>query len=328
MAKDKEQEQEIEILEDDESNVTEDKKVSDDSSVAPDGNDDPEEQAESKESAAEEESSDEEADEDEGKKEPSQTQVKRQERKDRQKRAQERKDAQIVAQEKVIRELSERLVRVENTQTNFSMHQRDGEIKKQEELIGRIKQHLATTEDRNNHAELIDRLADEKLRLRELQTAKDTQLKNVKDGPKKNISYDEQERNRLTHKWMGKTPWFDSTGKGIDSKIALAIDEDLAQEGIFQPHTPEYFEELDARLKERLPHRYEDVKKTRKAPPSIGSTRSEAGTTTPLGKNQFLISKARKDALIEAGAWDDPVERQKYIRQYQKFDAEERAKRP
>ena len=39
-----------------------------------------------------------------------------------------------------------------------------------------------------------------------------------------------------------------------------------------------------------------------------------------VGRNQFLVSKERKDAMIEAGVWDNPELRKRYLKAYQAYD--------
>lgn len=42
-------------------------------------------------------------------------------------------------------------------------------------------------------------------------------------------------------------------------------------------------------------------------------------------KKEIYISKDRRDAMIQAGVWDDPVLRMKYVKQYQQWDKENAA---
>jgi hypothetical protein len=55
--------------------------------------------------------------------------------------------------------------------------------------------------------------------------------------------------------WMEKHQWYDPSGTDADSKIALTVDQSMAEEG-WDPRHPEYWTELDARLNKYLPHRY------------------------------------------------------------------------
>lgn len=155
--------------------------------------------------------------------------------------------------------------------------------------------------------------------------------------------------------WMRKNSWYDSRGRDADSRIVLTIDQGLVDEG-FIPSTAEYWEELDRRVRRYLPHRFErdatvnhdedesaprgskrgqstrrsqeesyaegdepdHHAKPKKGPP-IGQQREHAPAST---RREVYISKERKEALIQAGVWDDPVLRKKYILQYQRWDKE------
>jgi hypothetical protein len=54
----------------------------------------------------------------------------------------------------------------------------------------------------------------------------------------------------------------------------------------------------------------------RKAPPT-GSGREYAPPST---KNEVVVTPERKQAMVEAGVWDDPVARKRYLKAYQDYD--------
>lgn len=147
---------------------------------------------------------------------------------------------------------------------------------------------------------------------------------------------------RQFNSWMGRNDWFDPKADAggrildLDSRIAMSLDQDLESEG-FDPTTPEYWEELEDRCRERMPHLYEDdgeskeregVTRTvrrkdrdgrsngqRKTPPvSAGS----AGSNNQKGR--AFVSSERVQALKDAGVWDDPKLRNKYIKSYRQWD--------
>ena len=60
---------------------------------------------------------------------------------------------------------------------------------------------------------------------------------------------------RFASNWMMDNPWYDPNGRDPDSKVALTIDQAMADEG-WNPKSPEYWDELDNRLAKYLPHRY------------------------------------------------------------------------
>lgn len=120
--------------------------------------------------------------------------------------------------------------------------------------------------------------------------------------------------------WMRNKPWYDQTGKDPDSRIVVVLDDMVANEG-YDPTTPAYWKELDRRIEKYLPHR---VKVGHNGGQS-GSTRSSpvAGADrggSPSGKNTFVLSADRVQAMKEAGLWDDPAKRDAAIKQYRAYD--------
>ena len=113
---------------------------------------------------------------------------------------------------------------------------------------------------------------------------------------------------------------FRSNGKDPDSRVALAIDQAMGEEG-WNPRTAEYWEELDNRLQKYLPHRYTEVadEKPSRAPSRprnvvTGSSRENASSSG--GRNTFTLSPEQVRAMKDAGMWDDPDRRAKMIRRY------------
>ena len=125
---------------------------------------------------------------------------------------------------------------------------------------------------------------------------------------------------RYASTWMENNPWYDANGKDPDSKIALTIDQAMAEEG-WNPKTPQYWEELDNRLQKYLPHRYTgdtDEKPNRNSRPRnvVTSSGRESSSSNVIGKNQFALTRDQVQAMKDAGMWDDPDKRAKMIRRY------------
>lgn len=125
--------------------------------------------------------------------------------------------------------------------------------------------------------------------------------------------------------WMEDHNWWDPQGGDKDSRQVSRIDAQLVKEG-FDPTSQDYWDELSDRVKDALPHRYEDAngkgKPKKKTPRSKGPTFSTGGRERPLRKGEVYISPERRQAMEEAGVWEDPELRQKYLAQYAKYDAE------
>jgi hypothetical protein len=124
--------------------------------------------------------------------------------------------------------------------------------------------------------------------------------------------------------FIKENPWYDAQGRDEDSAIVLAIDSSLNKDG-FNPQTEEYWDELRARSARRLPERFGKESTQSRSPrggPAISSGRDNGSTST---SKEFFLSRERKQALIEAGVWDDPVLRDKYAKRYREYDRANKA---
>lgn len=127
--------------------------------------------------------------------------------------------------------------------------------------------------------------------------------------------------------FIQENPWYDTQGGNEDSAIVLAIDQSLAKDG-YDPHTEDYWDELRRRAARRLPERFApnkelaQQKREARGGPQVGSGKEHASTST---RKEIYISPERKQALIEAGVWDDPVLRNKYVKRYAEYDRNNKA---
>ena len=117
---------------------------------------------------------------------------------------------------------------------------------------------------------------------------------------------------KLVDSFTKKVSWLNPEGDDDDSVMAVAIDNQVAAEG-YDPRTSMYWDTLEQRLREKLPHRFEK-QSTGPRGPALGG-RGSSGD----GK-QFYLSPARMQAIKDANKWDDPVMRQKAIKAYAKYD--------
>jgi hypothetical protein len=127
--------------------------------------------------------------------------------------------------------------------------------------------------------------------------------------------------------FMAENPWYDSQGRDEASAVVIAIDQALAKDG-FNPQSEEYWDELRKRTARRLPEKFKNERqsareeRTPRGGPAVGSGREHAPTST---RKEIYLSPERKQALIEAGVWDDPVLRQKYAKRYSEYDRNNKA---
>lgn len=150
--------------------------------------------------------------------------------------------------------------------------------------------------------------------------------------------------------WMEDNDWYNPKDKNSKETQRIArIDAQILREG-FDPREEDYWTELTKRVKKAYPDRFsdnddddedEDQDEDEDAPHRSsnkpngkagaakdnggkrkggGPTFTTRGREVTLKANQVAISPARKAAMIEAGVWDDPEERQRYLKQYAKYD--------
>lgn len=130
----------------------------------------------------------------------------------------------------------------------------------------------------------------------------------------------------LAQEWIAANPWYDPNGRDEDSRVTKAIDDGLVAEG-YNPASADYWHELTRRVSSRInggsaadddadeaPRAAAPAK--RKAPPT-GNTREHAPPST---RKEVYVTAERKQAMIDAGVWDDPSLRTRYLKAYQAYD--------
>jgi hypothetical protein len=121
--------------------------------------------------------------------------------------------------------------------------------------------------------------------------------------------------------FLADNPWYDINGGDEDSAIVMALDRTIAKEGL-DPRSEEYWDELRDRVAKRLPEKFgKQAARTPRGGPAVGSGKEHAPTST---RKEVYISPERKQALVEAGVWDDPVLRMKYVKRYAAYDRDKR----
>lgn len=123
--------------------------------------------------------------------------------------------------------------------------------------------------------------------------------------------------------FIEENSWYDPAGRDEDSAIVLAIDQSLTKDG-YRSDTEEYWDELRRRASRRLPERFASesasetpAQRKPRGGPVVGSGKEHAPATT---RREVYISPERKQALIDAGVWDDPILRAKYVKRYAEYD--------
>lgn len=222
---------------------------------------------------------------------------------------------ELAARDAIINEMRERLNAVERRNQGSEVAQIDNAIQDSANAYNYWKQQIAIgtqTMDGNVVAEATEKML--------LAQRKFEELNRVRNGYQQRQQQPTPLDPRLAQHakgWMEKNKWYNPAGTDIDSKVALAIDTALAEEG-WNPTTPQYWEELDSRVKKYLPHRAaQPARATRTNSPVAGSGRDSAPAKS---SGTYKLAPERVQAIKDAGMWNDPAKRDAMIKSYQDYD--------
>lgn len=129
------------------------------------------------------------------------------------------------------------------------------------------------------------------------------------------------------NEFLRRNAWINLQGGDEDSEIALALDKALTAQGR-DPKSQDYWDELEDKLRDRLPHRYrndgDEAQPKRRGPP-VGGRGETRSSGTRLGPNQVRITPERKKALQELGVWGNMKEMKPYLEEYAAYDRAHRS---
>lgn len=251
----------------------------------------------------------------------------RRKRREIQKRARDAAQRELEQLRNTVAVLSQRVAATEshavatNVQTlEQRLAQAQAEVQQAERIIA-----AATEAGNGNDVVAAMRIRDEAIaNARELANAKTQFTRSAQQASQPQVDPNVV---NYARQWMEANPWYDANATDRDSALTKAIDNELAREG-YNPASRDYWEELTARVADALGETDRETdsgtsaastaaaKPRRKAPPT-GNTREHAPTST---KREIYVTPERKQAMIEAGVWDDPVRRQTMLRAYQAYD--------
>jgi hypothetical protein len=245
--------------------------------------------------------------------------LEKKERKERQQKAIGRDKVELNFLRQRNDELERRMANLETNSHKISLGEVDRQIQAAMDEADTAERIIAKAVEAGNGEDVA-----KALKFRDQAIAKANQLHQAKQHQEQQGQQRQQAPvdNAVAHyakEFMEANDWYDPTGRDEDSAIVLAIDNKLAQEG-FDPRTEEYWDELQTRVERRIPEKFAKQEKPVRKPsggPAVGSGREHAPSST---RKEIYISPERKSAMQEAGVWEDPVLRQRYIKRYAEYD--------
>jgi hypothetical protein len=244
----------------------------------------------------------------------------RQEKKERK----ERRDKAIVRDKTELHflrdrndELERRMVAIESNINKTHLDSVDQRIRQAVSRVEAAEQIIAKAVEAGNGEDVT-----KAMRYRDQAAIEARQLQQLKLEQERQSSQPAQPKvdNEIVHhakEFVKDHPWYDPQGNNEESAVVLAIDNRLAQEG-YDPRSTDYWAELRDRVKRRLPEKFESSRRKAVGGPAIGG--SSETTSGRSNRREVYISPERKAALMEAGVWEDPVLRQRYIKRYMEYD--------
>ncbi len=227
------------------------------------------------------------------------------------------KDARLVALQRKVEELTQRLSVTESKTHSADLARLDKTIEDSELRLqyARMKMSEATSsQDGEAFAKAQEMWYDARKQVEDLKRFRETAA-----TPKQQASIPDPNLQRLAADWMERNRWYKPDNKDTDSKIAKQIDEALTQEW-WDPTSEEYWDELDNRLQRYLPHRYnqqeDETPSRRSRPRNIVTGSGRESSPAAGGRNTFTLTPEQVRAMKDAGFWDDPQKRAKMIKRY------------
>lgn len=231
---------------------------------------------------------------------------------------------ELAARDNIINEMSQRLSVVERKSSGSEMAQLETAEREAIQYYNHFKQLNQQAIEQANGAAATE--AQEKMFAAKQRY---DQIQNIKRAMQQRQQQPAPLDPRLVNhaqQWMEKNGWYDPNGSDEDSALVLSLDSRLAAQG-WDPTTPQYWEELDARVKKYLPHRVNQGYNrqqvgNRPKVPVAGSGRESAASSNT--SSSYRLSPERVQALKDAGLWDDPKARAAAIQRFQQYDKEQR----
>ena len=240
-----------------------------------------------------------------------------------------RREVQKIAKENTLRELqllreqnelmAKRLVAVEGNALSHNEMALDTRISDAQASVRQAELIIARAVEVGNGDDVAAAM-----RMRDEAIQRATQLENAKQQVAQTRTQPPAPDPRvksLAQEWMEANSWYDPRGGNEESAITNAIDARLIAEG-YDPTSRKYWQELTKRVSARIGEdspshsdRGDDTPK-KKAPP-MGKTREHAPQST---KKEVYVTPERKQAMIDAGIWDDPARRTQMLKAYQAYD--------
>ena len=222
-------------------------------------------------------------------------------------------------------ELSARLLNVENRTSGAELARVDKSIEDSQLRVQYAQSKISEAlkaQDGDAMVKAQEMLYESKKALEQLGSVKQNMLNAARNPQQNNLQVPDSRVQHNAATWMQKHGWYKPDLSNLDSKIAHAVDVELHNEG-WDPASGDYWEELDDRLRDRMPHRFDsDYNDAPTQSPKRRSVVTGSGRETASTEKAGVIKldKDRVAAMKETGAWFDPKRKAKMVQYYMDYD--------
>lgn len=244
----------------------------------------------------------------------------RQERQDRKDRAKERQESlrrELQARDTIISQLQDRLGQLERRNTGSEAAQIGLAKKEATQAYHYFKDQIRIGTESNNGKAVAD--ATEKMMLARGRYEQLDRIEKALNDQSQRPQPLDPRLQAHAESWMQRNNWYNPQGGDQDSEMVLFLDNALAREG-WNPTTPQYWQELDSRIKKYLPHRVKSDIVNLSKPKSVVSGSGQEVKSNGSLKQTFKLSAERVKALKDAGVWEDPQARDRMIKKFRDYD--------
>ena len=245
---------------------------------------------------------------------------KRSKRRERQKRARDAAQRELQMLRETVAALSQRVAATETHAVNTNVQSLEARLARAQAEVRQAEAIMAKAAEAGNGEDMVAamKIRDQAMSEAQQLYAARQQFEEARQQPTNPAAH--PAAINYAQEWMQANPWYDPNGRDRDSALTKAIDNELASEG-YDPTTRAYWEELTARVADAIGGDDDapaaPAQSQRRKGPPTGTTRQHAPVST---KKEIYVTPERKAAMIEAGVWDDPVMRQRYLKAYQAYD--------
>jgi len=240
----------------------------------------------------------------------------KQERSQRRKAAMERDKAELDQLRRDNAMLAQRMQAIERRSANSDASALEARLRESEEEVRAAEYVISQAVNAGNGEDVAKaiRIRDEAIARSRALTVAQMQMKQQRQPqqPKQEQGLLDPIGHKLAQDWARMNSWFDPDGRDERSKEVMKIDQELINDG-YNPNSLEYWNKLTSLTSNLAPNR----RSQSKGGPRMGSGNERSQGSS---RNEVYISPERKAAMIEVGAWEDPVRRQRMLKQYAEWD--------